>query len=195
INRVPPGVAGVNPYTPVAQVEQKRAMRALAKYVFAPNAVLGSKDLYAHLQTQRRGFDFMGQSEDPKLHSAWGGTQTAVLDRLLHPVVLRRITDSRLYGNEYSVAGMMVDLTAAVFDADTSNVNTVRQNLQIEYIKRLAAIAAPTGSEVDNVARSSAIYQLNKVSDMMGNKRRRSNVETQAHRQHIALIIERALDT
>ncbi|NOX51454.1 MAG: DUF5117 domain-containing protein, partial [Gammaproteobacteria bacterium] len=40
INRVPPGVTSINPYTPVALVEQKRAMRALAKYVFAPNAVL-----------------------------------------------------------------------------------------------------------------------------------------------------------
>jgi hypothetical protein len=34
---------------------------------------------------------------------------------ILHPVTLQRITNSRLYGNQYAVADVMNDLTRAIF--------------------------------------------------------------------------------
>ena len=59
---------------------------------------------------------------------------------------MTRITDSRLYGNQYPLAEVMSDLTSAIFDADASgNVNTFRQNLQMEYVNRLVAIITPPG--------------------------------------------------
>ena len=55
-------------------------------------------------------------------------------------VVLKGITDTRLYGNEYPVSAVMTGLTDAVFQADLSgDVNTFRQNLQTNYVNRLAS--------------------------------------------------------
>ncbi|HEX2723862.1 MAG TPA: zinc-dependent metalloprotease, partial [Gemmatimonadaceae bacterium] len=126
------------PFIPVSRADQKRAMASLAKNVFAPNAFTSSADLYSHLQMQRRGFGFFGTPEDPKLHDRVLQIQRNVLSHVLAPRVQTRITDSRLYGNEYPLSEVMADLTAAIFDADArGNVNTFRQNLQLEYVNRL----------------------------------------------------------
>jgi hypothetical protein len=105
---------------------------------------------------------------------------------------MERITNSRLYGNEYSVAEVVGDLTDAVFSADADdNVNTFRQNLQIEYVNRLIAI---TGSDNhDHVAKSAALYNLQQIDDIVSSKRG-VNAETAAHSAHIALLIKKAME-
>ena len=56
------------------------------------------------------------------------------------------MTDARRYGGDYPVATYMEDLTDAIFTGDSgSNINTYRQNLQIEYVNRLLAIAKGEG--------------------------------------------------
>src|SRR5690606_30147008 len=49
---------GTQPYTPVSLEDQKRAMNALSKYIFAPDAFDAPSDLYNYLAMQRRGFNF-----------------------------------------------------------------------------------------------------------------------------------------
>src|SRR5690625_5957755 len=113
-------------------------MNALAQHVFGPDAFAHDGKLYAHLQMQRRGFGFFSDTEDPKIHSRVAAIQNNTLNHLLHPSVLQRITDSGLYGNEYSLADVMGDLTSAIFDADAGrSVNSFRRNLQTEYVGRL----------------------------------------------------------
>lgn len=190
------------PFTPVGRADQKRAMDALSRYLFAPDAFTAPGDLYGHLAMQRRGFDFFAGTEDPKLHARALNAQRAVLAHLLHPVVLQRITDARLYGNEYPLAEMMDDLTGAVFEADRrANVNTFRQNLQIEYVNRLAAIvgggAAGGGpgaaaNPYDFVARSAAMASLRRIDAMLAG--RSGDAETRAHTQHVRHIIRLALE-
>ena len=195
VNRAMVGQPGSQtPFVPLALDEQLRAMGVLRDRVFAPGAFRGSEDLYNHLRQQRRGFDFYETTEDPKLHDVMLAVQGGVLEHLMHPAVQKRITDSRLYGNEYDLASMMGDLTNAIFAADLqTNVNTFRQNLQLDYVRRLLAmVSGETRAAYDNIAQSTALANLRSIENMLeGN--RGMNAETRAHRENVLYVIERGL--
>jgi hypothetical protein len=184
------------PFTPVSRADQKRAMASLAKNVFAPNAFSTPSNLYSYLQMQRRGFDFFGTPEDPKIHDRVLTTQKNVLNHLLNPRVMTRITDSRLYGNEYPLSEVMSDLTSAIFDADASgNVNTFRQNIQMEYVNRLAAIITPpTKNNYDYPSQSAALASLRSIQAKLAGKTG-ANAETMAHTKNVLFTIQKALKT
>jgi hypothetical protein len=185
-----------DPFRPVPLADQKRAVKSLRDQVFAPAAFDAPADLYNHLQMQRRGFDFSGTTEDPKIHERALNIQSRVLDHLLHVNVLARLTDTRLYGNEYPVADFLDDLTSAVFEDDLeSDVNTFRQNLQLEYVNRLVGIVGREGrSNYDHPARSAALHQLRQIETRLAS-RLPGNTETVAHRQNVRFTIAKALET
>ncbi len=197
VNRAMVGQPGATtPFVPVALRDQERAMAALRHQVFAPNAFAGSADLYSHLRQQRRHFDFYGLTEDPKLHELTLAVHKAVLDHLLHPVVLRRISDSRQYGNQYRLGSVVEDLTNAIFSDDMPrSVNTYRQNLQLEYVNRLIAmVSGETKVQFDYLSQSTALDNLRQIeSTLKGN--RGVDRETRAHRANILYTIGRGLDT
>ncbi len=195
VNRAVVGQPGAEtPLVPVAAEEQRRAMRLLADRVFAPGAIEADPELYRHLQQQRRGFDFFEDNEDPKLHDMALAVQTAALDHLLHPAVQKRITDSRLYGNEYPLDEVMQDLTEAVFRADLREpVSSVRQNLQTEYVNRLIGMVGDGGAGYDHVARAVAFASLENIREMLEDHRG-ANAETRAHRGYLLHLIRRGLD-
>jgi hypothetical protein len=184
------------PFTPVSYEDQKRAMQGLREDIFAPNAFDAPADLYNFLQQQRRGFDFFEQPEDPKLHSRVLNIQNNILDHLLHPRVLARITDSRLYGNRYALTEFMDDLTKAIFEDDAEgNVNTFRQNLQLEYVNRLTGIISDGGkARYDNPSRSSSLHEIKRIQGLLAAKKG-GNAETKAHTENVLFTIEKALDT
>ena len=193
VNRSVVGQPGADvPFLPVSLENQQQAMDGLANHLFSPGALESSHELYGYLQAQRRLWDFWGDTEDPKVHRMLLSIQRGVLAHLLHPTVMTRITDSRLYGNEYALPDMMEDLTAAIFDADRrGDVNTFRQNLQVEYVTRLTDIV--NGDDHDYPSQSMALYQLRQVEQMLRGKRG-GNLETRAHTQNILYIIRRALE-
>ncbi|MBP6686789.1 MAG: zinc-dependent metalloprotease [Lacibacter sp.] len=178
--------------TPVAY--QKKAMSFLATYVFAPNAFEADQQLLPYLQVQRRGFNFFGASEDPKHTSLVQNFQTNILAQLLNPVTLRRINNSALYGNTYSVADVMNDIMNAIFKADAAGaVNVYRQNLQTEFVKgAIAIVEAKTG--FDNPSKSAAYNTLRKVRVMLG-AAVSPNEQTRAHRSMLSFMIDKALAT
>jgi hypothetical protein len=182
-------------YTPVSLADQKRAMAALSQYLFSPKAMDASATLYNNLQMQRRGFNFFGSPDDPKIHDRVLAMQSAVIDHLLAANTLKRITDSRLYGNRYSAVDMLSDLTNACFREDLAgNVNTFRQNLQIEYVKSLCSVitsAEKANDPYDNVARSAVIGQLKTIKQLVATPG--ITPEIKAHRDHILLLIDGAL--
>lgn len=181
------------PFIPVDAEKQKEAMKSLNTYLFAPDAFDQSHEVYNYLQIQRRGFNFFSSTEDPKIHDQVLAMQSNVMAHLLHPVTMKRVTDSRSYGNTYSVADVVGDLTAAVFEADASgNVNTFRQNLQIEYVSNLIAILE--SEEHDRIAKSASLYNLQNIREMMDSKGSVNN-ETLAHAAHIKLAIDKALES
>lgn len=184
---------GKQAYTPVSLAEQKRAMAALAQHLFSPKAFDAANGLYQNLQSQRRGFNFFGTPDDPKIHDRVLFIQTMAIDHLLSASTLKRMTDSRLYGNKYGVVDMLTDLTNACFKEDLAgNVNTFRQNLQVEYVKELCNIASfsKPNQAYDNVAKSAVIGQLKAIRQMMATPA--ANAEIKAHRDHILLLIDDA---
>lgn len=179
------------PYVPVAEDRQKAAMGALAEYAFSPDAFSTPENLYNYLQGQRRGFSFFGRNEDPKIHSRVLFMQSMVLTHLLHKNTLMRISDSELYGNEYTLSEMMGDLTDGIFKADLrSKVNTFRQQLQISYVNRLIKMHSEK-SGYDYLSKSMSWYELDRIEKMMkGNPS--SDTSTKAHRNHVLKLIKDA---
>ena len=180
-----------DPYTPMSKAHQKAAMKALADHAFAPNSWEFDEELVRHLQWQRRGFNQPRTGEDPKLHDRVRSLQSSLFRHLLHPNVLKRITDSELYGNEYSISEYMTDLTDACFAADNNkSVNSIRQNLQLLYAQKLidylkVKTALPS-------TKSMALYQLNRINRMANATG--GNTSSKAHRQHLKLMIKKALE-
>jgi len=180
------------PFTPVPVAYQKKAMALLGKYVFAPDAFEADKTLFPYLQVQRRGFGFFGTTEDVKPQNIFVSIQLNTLAQLLHPTTLSRINNSGLYGNTYSVANVMNDLSNDIFAADLkTNVNLFRQNLQTEFVKASASIvSAPAG--YDNASKAAALYTLRKIKNQLGGAVS-TDEQTKAHRANLAFLIDKAL--
>ncbi|NIK72946.1 hypothetical protein FHS56_000432 [Thermonema lapsum] len=181
------------PFKPVEREKQKQAMRNLERYVFAPDAFNAPSALYAHLQMQRRGFNFANNNEDPEIHTRVLNIQQTVLSHLLHPNTLTRIVNSELYGNAYPLSEMMTDLTNAIFMADLSGkVNTFRRNLQVEYVNRLLQVAGlHKGQPYPHVVREMAFYELQRIKELM-KRNAGADLATKAHRNYLVFLIEKA---
>ncbi len=179
------------PFLPIALDQQQRAMSVLAEYAFAPEAFDPPDTILKYLQKQRRGFFFIN---DPRIHEQILGIQKGILNHLLHQNVLQRMTNSLLYGNEYSAIAMMNDLTDAIFNADLKqNINSIRRNLQIEYTHKLVEILTLGGdSGYHHDARAGAYANLIRIKKDMSAQVRVSP-ETKAHRSYISHIIAIAL--
>ncbi|HQQ93509.1 MAG TPA: zinc-dependent metalloprotease [Bacteroidia bacterium] len=181
------------PLMPVETEKQKQAMNALARYIFAPDAFETTSELYNYLQIQRRGFNFWDRSEDPKLHRRILGYQKMVLDHLMHPTTLQRIVDTKLYGNNYSIAEMMSDLTSAIFKSDIAGtVNSFRQNLQVEYTRRLIDILnGPNKTSYMNSIQSLAVQNLKEIRKMSSNAL--GDPSSMAHKDYLVTLVNNTL--
>lgn len=187
--------SGQKPYTVVPLATQKKAIEVLNKYVFAPNAFDADAQVFPYLQPQRRGFSQNDNGDDPRVTAYILQLQTSgVLMHLGHPATLQRITNSRLYGNQYSVASMFSDLQKGIFDADiASNVNVYRQYLQTNFVKGMASIADSKSFVYDDVAKAAALNTLKKIKTQLGTAVS-SNEETKAHRANLVWLINNALE-
>ncbi len=184
---------GAVPYTPVAYEQQKAAMNAIKKYALAPDAFEEGEKVYRYLQPQRRGFNFFSNTEDPKLHDRWLRIQRGAIAHVMHPRVTQRMTDASMYGNKYSVAEAFGDLTDGIFTADRNkSVSTNRQNIQTYYVQRLAGIV--NGKNYDSITKAAALSQIKSI-DRLNASAAKPDASTKAHREYIAYLIDKALDT
>jgi len=176
------------PLTPVSEAKQKAAMKALAKYAFAPDVLSFSPELYTHLFPQRRGFSHFGNGQDPKLQERILAIQKAPVNHILNRNVLQRIINSENYGNTYSADEVMADLTKAIFSKDLkTKVNVTRQNLQVYYVQQLIAMNGEK-SRHTNQAKSLSNLELNKIKRMMKSASSPDGM-TKAHRAYILQLI------
>jgi hypothetical protein len=184
---------GTQPYTPVSLSDQQRAMKAMKKYIFAPNAFDTPKDVYNYLAKQRRGYNFFGGPEDPKIHEQVLAYQTRVLAHIMHPNTLQRISNSELYGNEYKLSAFMSDLNNMMFKPDVNGrINSFRQNLQAVYTKRLISmISGKASSRFTVAAKSMAIYNLKNIKTWVSNGK--GDLATKAHKNHLRILITNAM--
>lgn len=183
------------PFRPVERERQKAAMAALSDQLFSPEAFEVDGALWRQAAPERRGFEHGGSTEDPKIHRAVLSSQKRVFDHVLNSTVLKRITDTELYGNEYPLVEVFEDLTDAVFAADArGSVNSFRRNLQVEYVDRLAMMASEEGaSKYHSTAQALAVLTLSELRDQLSNKRRGDRV-SQAHAKLLVMNIDRAMD-
>lgn len=181
------------PFTPVSLSDQKRAMDALEKYIFAPNSFDTPNEVYNYLARQRRGYNFFSGTEDPKIHEQVLGYQTSILAHIMHPNTLQRLSNSELYGNEYKLSAFMTDLNEMMFTADINgSVNSFRQNLQAVYTKQLIDMVTGKASSRFTVAsKSMAIYNLEKIQSWVSNNR--GDIATKAHKNHLKTLITNAM--
>ena len=170
-------------------------MDVLNKYVFAPNAFEADKQVFPYLQPQRRGFNQAGNGDDFRVTGNVMSLQVqGALSHLLHPATLQRMTNSQLYGNQYSVADMMNDLQKNIFSADiATNVNVYRQYLQTAFVKQLITIADPKNATYDDVSHAAALNTLRKIKSQVA-KAPSTNEETKAHRGNLVFLVNTALD-
>ena len=197
VDRALAGQSGAGaPFTPVPATQQRRAMAILSRLVFAPDAMTFPADLMTHLQSQRRSFYFYGLTEDPKLHDQIWAVQKAALEHLLHPVVHKRLLDTALYGNEYSLSDMLTDLTDAIFAADAkTSVNSRRQNLQQEYVQRLVEMVLAKSADPDSplpMNQAALRYELKRISEMLAS--RGNDRASIAHKEFLQFLIKQALE-
>jgi hypothetical protein len=181
------------PYQPVPLDVQKSAMKWLNDFVFAPKSMEMPLDLLPFLQQQRRGFGFFSSAEDPKIHDRMINIQRSVLQHLLHPNTLKRMTDSKLYGNNYSLSEMLKDLTQAIFSEDlNTNVTSFRQNLQIAYVQNLVSINK--SPMYDNISKAKSTAQLQNLQKTLQTSLATANPETKEHRNYLLLLIKNHLE-
>ncbi|SVA30639.1 uncharacterized protein METZ01_LOCUS83493 [marine metagenome] len=185
------------PLKPVPRSEQEKAMKTLKDFVFSPEAMFLPDSLVNFLQYQRRGFDFYGKTEDPKIHSLALYTHRVVLNHLLHPRVLQRTIDTQLYGNHYTIEELFGGLTGAVFSADLrGNVNSIRRNLQTEYVNRLINISGKgknRPSKYDYISQAASFSNLKTIAKMMSKKSGKDK-GTKQHREFLYYKIISALE-
>jgi Met-zincin/Domain of unknown function (DUF5117) len=197
IDRSTPDQNSTNkPFTPVPIATQKRAMAVLSKYIFAPDAYDADAPLFAYLQPQRRGFNQNPAGDDYKVTNNILTNQVFnVIAHIFNPATLQRITNSRLYGNQYSVADVMSDLLKACFDADMkTNVNVQRQYLQTAFVKAAISIADPDQVQYDDVAKAAALNTIKKLKAQLANAVS-TNEESRAHRSNLIFLINKILET
>ena len=181
------------PYTPVPKEKQQAAMQALTSFVFAGDALADMQPLYSYMQHQRRGFNYYNKNEDPKAHDMILNMQKSVLNQLLHKNVLKRISDTSLYGNDYSLTAVMSDLTSAIF-VDSKKASSTSRNIQVEYVQRLIAIAGiAKSSPYDNLAKAAALGQLTAILDDSSSMSFGKSAEAKTQDSYISLIINKAL--
>ena len=181
------------PFTPIPYGKQKQALDMVINHGFSPTAFAASNDVFSHLQYQRRGWEFWGNTEDPKILERIGSYQRILLSHLLHPTVMKRMNNSLHYGNTYTVAQLLQDLTQGIFDQDIkAYVNPARQNLQLEYVNAL--LSALSADTYDHISKSAILNQLEEINKKMS-KNKGKHIDVKAHRKHILFIIDKALDS
>ena len=179
------------PYSPTPSEEQRRAMAVLSEYAFSSKAFPINETLLSKVQLERRMFDLRGGHEDPQMHKTILGIQNTVLDHILNGWTLSRITDTQLYGNDYSVYEVIDNLTEAIFLEDiNSEVSSIRRNLQTSYVKRLINILSQ--DYYDQFATAAAYKSLRDIEKLM--KKPSSHIPTKAHRKLIQWIIDSDLN-
>jgi len=179
---------GKQPYTPISKEEQVRTLKFLCAQVFADGQFQYPTELIPYLQPQRRGFDFFGNTEDPKIHENILDIQSYMLYRLLNEDVFQRLSDTQKYGGEMTAHELVKILTKAIFAADRwGKISDERKNLQLYYTEDLIGLYRALEKGTDKAAVANGLKMIKGYSKpplLFG-----GDAASQAHRAHIQKIL------
>ncbi len=192
INRGYMSVKDQDPYEVVPYEIQKESIKILSEYYFDSEKFILPSNIANKMQRERRSFDFFGKTEDPKFHNMILKGQKRVLKHFTNSRVLKRLTDTSLYGNKYLPNELFRDLTSSIFDESKSRkLNGIDQNLQAYYLKRLIMIFK-SGS-FDSPSISASLASLEKIKAYTFTPS--YDEATENHKKLIRLRIENLLKT
>ena len=190
VNRGFMSVQDKNPYEVVPYKIQKKSLKILSEYYFNNDKFILPSTIASKMQRERRSFDFFGKTEDPKIHNMILKGQKKVLKHFTNSRVLKRLTDTSLYGNEYLPSELLKDLTSSIFEENKSRkLNGIDQNLQNYYLNRLMMIVKSGSYDSPSVSASFASLKRIKAYTFLP-----SNDEaTENHKKLIRWKIEKLL--
>lgn len=214
--------AGI-PFRPVEKSEQLRALAILDHDIFSPSAFSFSPEFLNKLAPPRWDDHFTElqlylTSIDYPILEKIGDLQSSLLSRMLRPVLLARLLDNEKKAASSADRLMLNDYFSWLTDhfwqeiGKSANINTMRRNLQRNYLRRLLALAvAPKSqifapSEIDIPpmpiasvpadARSLAMRQLrilrSRIQTALGNKS--LDPETRSHFERSVGLIDRVIN-
>ena len=181
----------INPYEVVPYEMQKKSIKILKEHYFNSKKLILPADIASKLQRERRSFDFFGMTEDPKIHNMILKGQKKVLKHFTNSKVLKRLSDSSLYGNKYLPNELLEDLTNSIFnDKESRTLNGIDQNLQNYYLKRLILIL--NSGKFDSPSISASYASLKKIKAYTFSPS--NDAATENHKKMISWKIEKVLN-
>ncbi len=181
-----------DPYEVVPYEIQKESIKILSEHYFDSEKFILPPNIANKMQRERRSFDFFGKTEDPKFHNMILKGQKKVLKHFTNSKVLKRLTDTSFYGNEYLPNELFRDLTSSIFDESKSRkLNGVDQNLQTYYLKRLIMIFK--SGNFDSPSISASLSSLERIKAYTFSPS--YDEATENHKKLIRLRIENLLKT
>ena len=181
--------SGLTPFAVVPYAEQKRAMKTLNEYLFANDAFKFNPDILKLLQSEKRAASYGNSDDDPKIHDRVLRMQMGALSFILHPRVMKRLTDSSQYGNEYLPDEVLQDIFEGIFVA-REIPNTFKMNLQSAYVDGL--IGAMSDERYDEISRSAIFNSLLKIRNYSNSSY--GNKMVKGHFDYLNWKINNALD-
>jgi hypothetical protein len=195
------------PLQPVARARQQAALKLVRENLFAPQAFHFEPRLLNKLASDRfpnwRDFRSMQRRFDYPVHARVLGLQKAVLDRLLHPVVLGRVLDAEVKDPDpFTISMLFSGLQDSIWEetrgtAATLNINSYRRALQREHLTRMATMVLRTQPELPEDARTMARLSLGGLRTQLRGALARPavkmRVETRAHLQESLARIDEVL--
>ena len=181
--------AGMTPFEVVPYEEQKRAMKALNEHLFANDAFVFNPDILKILQSEKRAASYGNSDDDPKVHDRVLRMQLSSLSFILHPRVMKRLTNSSKYGNEYLPNEVLQDIFDGIFVA-REIPNTFKMNLQSAYVDGL--IEAMSDERYDEISRSAIFNSLQRIRNYSNSSY--GNKMVKGHFDYLNWKINNALD-
>ena len=181
--------AGMTPFEVVPYEEQKRAMKALNEHLFANDAFVFNPDILKILQSEKRAASYSNSDDDPKVHDRVLRMQLSSLSFILHPRVMKRLTNSSKYGNEYLPNEVLQDIFDGIFVA-REIPNTFKMNLQSAYVDGL--IEAMSDERYDEISRSAIFNSLQRIRNYSNSSY--GNKMVKGHFDYLNWKINNALD-
>lgn len=157
---------GKAPFEPVSKKEQKRAVDLIIKLAYAPGAYDAlTPSLLKHAQYTRRGFGYSepGRGEPMLKQDVVAKDQAFLLQYLLSPLRLNRLTAHESLGGEYTSHDLLNTLTDAIFGTSClAQPDQFQRVGQAVYLDKLIAMAAD--ASYDSNAKAAAENNLSKIS-------------------------------
>jgi hypothetical protein len=195
------------PYQPVPGLQQKQALALINENCFAPQAFQFTPELLNRLDRERL-WDAMNMAasfdapQDMPVHELILGLQRGVLDRLFHPIVLKRILDNELRYTSAAERFRLDDLFGTVqqaiwAEAQTTRgaltINSHRRNLQREHLRKLLGMLLRDASVPEDARTMSRHYLTQLRGTLEDRVGRAGDVETRAHLQETIARVQEAL--